>query len=114
MNDVYNYPEKFGLELLGSIDDPNADWDFDIFALWRHKETGVVYYGSDSGCSCPSPFEYYHSLSDLNVLDDSPGSWETFEESVKDWCGYADRESPNEGQWAVLRTDMLRKAAAAL
>lgn len=52
----YYAPEKMGLEILGSFDWTNEQWQFDYFVLWREKETGNLYYGEDSGCSCPDPF----------------------------------------------------------
>jgi hypothetical protein len=37
---------------------------FDYRVIWRHAD-GTLYTARDSGCSCPSPFEDYTSLSDL-------------------------------------------------
>lgn len=66
--DVYYQPEAFGLVPIGELDDPNANYSFDIFAVWKHEETGTIYYGTDSGCSCPSPFEDYTSLDQLTKV----------------------------------------------
>lgn len=41
-----------------SFEDPNADYSFDILCFWA-TEDGRVFTASDSGCSCPSPFEDY-------------------------------------------------------
>lgn len=30
-------------------------YDFDIFAVWRYD--GQYFWGTDAGCSCPTPFE---------------------------------------------------------
>lgn len=61
--DVYYQPGHFGLEIVGEAERPS--WhDFDKFAVWRDA-AGALYYASDSGCSCPSPFENFTSLSDL-------------------------------------------------
>jgi len=51
----YN-PENFGLELTGSVDTAGA-YEYDEFAVWVHKENKSIYYATDSGCSCPTPFE---------------------------------------------------------
>lgn len=67
--DVYNQPEKFGLTLIDELNDPRADYDFDIFAVWKHEETGKIYWANDAGCSCPSPFEDYTSLDDLHEVE---------------------------------------------
>lgn len=55
-NNVYDTPEKYGLEIIGSIDD-GGGYEYDILCAWRHLETGKYYYGEDSGCSCNSAFE---------------------------------------------------------
>lgn len=34
-----------------------ADYSFDLTRVYRHTETGELFYAEDSGCSCPSPFE---------------------------------------------------------
>ena len=78
--DVYTYPEKFGLNLIGEIaGDASGDYGFDIFVVWKNKY-GKLYWGEDSGCSCPSPFEDYHSVSQLNE-----GSMDDLLRSMKDW-----------------------------
>lgn len=112
---VADTPEKFGLEIVRFMTDPHASYDFDDIILFRHIETGVLYYADDSGCSCPTPFERYETLDDLTVLDHSADSWHDFEKLVTEWHDYKmylDDDSDDE--YAVLRTDMLRKAAAAL
>lgn len=60
---VYYEPEKHGLILLGSVDLSEPDYSFDMLAVW--KDTEGFYLGTDSGCSCPSPFENYDGKSDL-------------------------------------------------
>lgn len=54
----YIDPEKAGLLLVDSFDDPQASYDFDMVCVWK-DEHGSFYYDRDSGCSCPSPFEAY-------------------------------------------------------
>lgn len=64
MNQNYYYnPAEAGLEML-SFEDDNLSYEFDILAFWSTKD-GVVYSASDSGCSCPVPFEDYTSLAEL-------------------------------------------------
>lgn len=53
-NPYYN-PEKLELELL-SFDEPNMDYQYNTLCFWSTKN-GLVYSTSDSGCSCPTPFE---------------------------------------------------------
>lgn len=52
---VYYHPEKYGWETVGEIQWGYASYDFDITAVW--KKGRKFYMESDSGCSCPSPFE---------------------------------------------------------
>lgn len=61
--DVYHQPEKFGLEPIGEIEWTEPDYSFDFTVVW--KKDSDYYFASDSGCSCPSPFEYYTSIEDL-------------------------------------------------
>jgi hypothetical protein len=61
---LYSEPGKLGLEIVGEADDELADYSFDKFVVWRDQQ-GRLYYASDSGCSCPSPFEDYKKVSDL-------------------------------------------------
>ena len=79
--DPYYQPEKFDLEKVGEIDMYEPNYDFDIIAVWRHIETNEVYWARDSGCSCPSPFEDYHSLDDLTKLVSA--NFDEFEREVK-------------------------------
>jgi len=62
----YSCPEKLGLEIVGEAGDEDASYSFDMFVVWKDA-AGKLYYGSDSGCSCPSPFEDYREVSDLTT-----------------------------------------------
>ena len=62
---VYYNPKRFGLEPVAEID-YRGNYDFDKRVIWRHAETGLLYTGRDSGCSCPPPFEDYGSLESLD------------------------------------------------
>lgn len=63
----YYHPEKCGLVILNTLE-ANLSYEFDIFVLWKDIETGRVYFGHDSGCSCPTPFEDFNSLSDMVLV----------------------------------------------
>ena len=67
MSDPYYNPEKFDLKIATSLH-ADEDYDFHMLVVWQHIKTGDVYYGEGSGCSCPSPFEDYHTLADLTLL----------------------------------------------
>lgn len=63
---VYDNPEKHGLEIIGELRDPNESYDFDTVVFW--KSGRKVYAAHDSGCSCPSPFEGYNDIKDLERI----------------------------------------------
>lgn len=52
---------------LCSVEWDNEPWQFNITAVFHHKPTGALFYASDSGCSCPSPFESM-TVADLEPL----------------------------------------------
>jgi hypothetical protein len=41
------------------------DYEWSITVVWKDTNTGKLYLGDDSGCSCYGPWEDVHSLSDL-------------------------------------------------
>jgi hypothetical protein len=63
----YLTPNEFGLTLVDSIDISDGCYQFNIVAVWR-DENGKHYWDSDSGCSCPSPFEAVFSIDELKSL----------------------------------------------
>jgi hypothetical protein len=62
------------MEQVGEVD-PNEVYQFDTVGLWRHKETGKLYWDSDSGCSCPVPFDNF-------TPKPLPETWEQFKAEV--------------------------------
>lgn len=62
-NPYYN-PEACGLEVVATAEYVSG-YEFDMRVVWRHPASGRYYTARDSGCSCPTPFEDYHKLSDL-------------------------------------------------
>lgn len=55
-SNIYYHPEAHGLEMVGEIDWDDEPYQFCITGVWK-KTRGQYYIASDSGCSCPSPFE---------------------------------------------------------
>ena len=53
---LYYDPQKFGLEPVGTIDFSSGSYEFDYLCIWKDA-AGNYLWGSDSGCSCPTPFE---------------------------------------------------------
>ena len=64
MSNPYYNPEDLGLEIFFE-DDQGGSYEFDMFVVWKGAN-GVFYTATDSGCSCPSPFEWASGLDDLN------------------------------------------------
>jgi hypothetical protein len=79
-NNIYYNPEKYGLELTAVIELSEPDYSFDMLAIWK-GESGY-YLGTDSGCSCPSPFEDFNGVEDLTgplsvkqVIEEATSLW---------------------------------------
>lgn len=78
--DVYYQPEKFDLSIVDELDERDLSYEFNMFVVWKHTD-GRLFYGIDSGCSCPSPFEDYHSLDDLTEIK----TYDQLKEAVEGW-----------------------------
>lgn len=52
-----NYTDFDGLERLGEVEVDNEPYSFNLIGLWKGAEG--YYLGTDSGCSCPTPWESY-------------------------------------------------------
>ncbi len=94
MINPYYYPAKIDLEML-SFDDPDAYYDFDTLCFWATKE-GQIYSASDSGCSCPTPFEDYEGKDQREVIQklERIGSIEQAEANFDSWNGTSYRSCP--------------------
>ncbi len=107
-DDVYYNPEKFGLEKVGEVDDPGACYSFDIFAVWRAAD-GTLYWGQDSGCSCPSPFEDVRGLEDLETGGSNEAAaaaleWaESFNPEGHSWMSQSTYETVKADAHALIR-----------
>lgn len=45
------------LTKVGEVDLAEPCYDFNLLAFWVRKRDGQLLYATDSGCSCPSPFQ---------------------------------------------------------
>jgi hypothetical protein len=61
-NNIARNPEKFGLEYVVEVELAEPDYSFDILGVWKNEQG--YYLSTDSGCSCPSPWES-HTIDDL-------------------------------------------------
>ena len=94
MSEYYNpnySPEKLGLTLL-SIEDESLCYEFDMFNLWATQD-GRVFMATDSGCSCPTPFEGYEGRTQDEVTSklERVGSVDQAVSSFKSWNKGYDR-----------------------
>lgn len=83
MSDVYYKPEEHGLSILGSAELDLA-YEFDMFVVWQ-ADNGQLYYGSDCGCSCPSPFEDCYEANDLEKADSPQDVLKGLDDWVNDY-----------------------------
>lgn len=56
------------LEIVAQISLNDMAYQFEYLVLWRVKGTQDYYTASDSGCSCPTPFEGFNTLADLTPV----------------------------------------------
>jgi hypothetical protein len=106
-DNVYYSPEKFGLTQIGMIDDPNSCYSFDDLVVWEHED-GRLFYAEDSGCSCPSPFEGYEGVDELNQI--TKATYMEFMDAVNNHCwGSYERGKGQQDPNAADKTELLAK-----
>jgi len=96
----YYSPESFELELL-SFDEPDLSYEYNTLCFWATKD-GRVYSTSDSGCSCPTPFEQYDSgtLDELVQQLERVGSVEQAIAIFNSWnCGLPMEDRNKLAEW---------------
>lgn len=77
MNENYSI---HSLEIVDTIEQEDLSYEFNMLRVWKDKNN-ILYWAKDSGCSCPAPFENFHTVADLNKLTLS--SLNAFEAEVK-------------------------------
>lgn len=95
----YYSPEKLGLEIVGELNFSDEAYEFDFRVAWKDSK-GKVFTARDSGCSCPSPFEDYTSVSDLERV-----TWKVFKELEREVRGELTRTSSYYGPPKTYRAD---------
>lgn len=61
-------PQDFGVEIIYEWYAVEPDYDFDIVLCVRDLNTRKFYVASDSGCSCPVPFEDHKFPADFTEV----------------------------------------------
>lgn len=81
--------ERFGPEEVESFGNPQASYSFDEFRIWKRKTDGALFYGTDSGCSCLSPFEEerFETISSLSPI--TPNSWGAFKSDFENYAKHS-------------------------
>ncbi|MFJ3084463.1 hypothetical protein ACIPJG_32565 [Streptomyces halstedii] len=64
---VYYNPGATGLTTVGEVD-TDGGYGFDMLVVWQRDEDGALFWATDSGCSCPSPFDACNSPDDLTAI----------------------------------------------
>lgn len=88
MSTYYYSPEEVGLEVVGQVEWSEPCYSFDLSVVWYHPEQDIFYFGSDSGCSCPSPFEDFSSLDDLESGNQHAAIRYLLERKAEEEAGY--------------------------
>lgn len=97
----YYRPDLWGCERVADIELSTPDWSYDTLSVLRRDDG--YYIGTDSGCSCPTPFETYFSLGDYT----GPLTREQcIEECISLWSGSAVSDYLTNGN-LYARQDML-------
>jgi hypothetical protein len=97
-----DYPERYGLEVVGSAEEPALSYEFNTFVVWKDAD-GTFYTASDSGC--PIPFEGHTELEEVLTLQD-------LQVRLHEWSHlYPDNDY--QSAWDVECQDLLKTAQAA-
>lgn len=85
---VHSNPEKSGLKIIDSLDQPDLDYEFNTLIAVQHIESGRVFEAQSSGCSCPTPFEEYHfnGPDDTDMCEVTLDNFSGFETGIISWC----------------------------
>lgn len=63
----YYSPKECGLKIFESIDTAGS-YEFDLFVIWIKLDDNTLWYDTDGGCSCPSPFDDHgHDLNPITI-----------------------------------------------
>lgn len=104
--DAYHQPEQFGLEIVGTISWDDEAYQFNFTVVWKDPKTGELFYATDSGCSCPSPFENYTEREKLTPIADFQAFHGWLTERVREV--QADDYYTSEATKARVEGDMVR------
>jgi hypothetical protein len=87
MENIMYTPEAYGFEYVCEVELSEPCYSFDCLRVLKNKDG--YWLGTDSGCSCPTPFEDYH---DENDLTGPLTAEQVHEEANSLWDGEYDAE----------------------
>lgn len=90
-NPYYN-PEKCGLSIFECINTAGS-YEFDIFCIWEKNDDNTLWWDSDSGCSCPSPFDIGDHGHDLKPI--TTETFYNFQEALKNHYNISEEQYRN-------------------
>lgn len=83
-------------ETLENIEWRYESWEYDQTEIYRRRSDGALFHASDSGCSCPMPFEYV-TEADLKPIR----TMQDFQDLVVPGIGAQAREDVNRARETV-------------
>jgi len=76
----YYSPDLCGLSIFYSIDTAGS-YEFEIFCIWKKLDDNTLWWDTDSGCSCPSPFSNDDHGHDLKLITED--TFYNFKQALK-------------------------------
>lgn len=84
-----------GLTEVGEADLSAPEWSFDLIGAWKDANGGI-YISTDSGCSCPTPWENHGQLDDFTgpltkaqAIEEATSLWKGDRDFGYDSAGFA-------------------------
>jgi hypothetical protein len=66
---IHMDPAAVGLELVAEVDAYEEAYEFHLVTVWRLLEDGQLLGATDTGCSCPMPYEDVRGRDDLAEIN---------------------------------------------
>lgn len=109
-DNVYYSPEKYGLTIVGEVSWAQRHHGFD-FTLVLMDEKGKFWWGRDSGCSCPAPFENHEFPDNFlsGALDELIASLYLVREAKAAFCSDEEYEYASDQIARIVEQCMLRR-----
>lgn len=88
---IYYNPEKLRLEIFDQLNESGLCYEYNTLLIVLHKKSGRLFYETDSGCSCPTPFDNYNFECDengnitTNLIEITQGSLDHFIQDVENF-----------------------------